>query len=134
MTFAVFTAVPVLCLTFGGLAATASAQAEVLSSRTRAAVVAGLTDYHGERFPDVVEPPSVPPSAGPADGNTVELPAVKVNTTRLPLSRLLVVPETRNVVERWLPGTGVTVTRTKSGAEKTVGRLFFIPVYWHLNW
>ena len=102
-----------------------------MSPRIRTAVLAGLPDYHGEPFPEVVAPPS-PPAPAP-DPDVVTLDPVTVDTTRLPLESFLIKPDNRNLIERLIPGTGVTVTETKYG-KRTVGRLLFIPVLFNLNW
>ncbi len=115
----------------GLLAGSGDVLAEELSPRLRAATLAGLPDYHGQPFPEVVAPPPPPPPA--PDPNVVELEPVTVDTTRLPIERLLTTPQKRNVIESLLPGTGLTVTDTRYG-RRTVGRLFFVPVYFNLNW
>ena len=105
--------------------------AEDMTPRIRAAVLAGLPDYHGNPFPAVVEPPPAPRFE--PDPDVVTLEPVTIDTTRLPLQSFLVTPDHRNVIERLLPGTGVTVTETKYG-KRTVGRLLCIPVLFNLNW
>lgn len=94
-----------------------------------------MPDYHGNPYPDVVDPPKEPPPRPKTNaGDGIELPVFKVDTTRLPPNRILVQPKIRNVFEKLLPGTGVTVTETKKGSKKTVGRVLFIPVFWDLRW
>ncbi len=119
-----------LALLLGSSVAGQSPDSSKVSSRTRSAVLSGLADFHGQPFPDVVEAP--PPAAMP-DSDVATLPEFKVDTTRLPPNRIFVQSQHRNVVERLLPGTGVNVTETRYG-RRTVGRLFFVPVFFNLNW
>lgn len=126
---------PILRLILGTLAVAGIAWAEDTSTRIKAAMIAGMPDYHGNPFPDVIDPPSQPPPTPEMDDDDgVKLTTFKVDTTRPPPNRLFVQPQIRNVFESFLPGTGVTVTETKKGSKKTVGRILFIPVFWDLHW
>jgi hypothetical protein len=119
----------------GTLAVTGIVWAEDTSPRIKAAMIAGMPDYHGNPFPDVIDPPSQsPPPPKMNDDDGVKLATFKVDTTRPPPNRLLVQPQIRNVFEKLLPGTGVTETESNKGSKKTVGRVLFIPVFWDLRW
>lgn len=108
--------------------------AEEPSTRLRAAVIAGMPDYHGDPFPDVIDPPPSPPAPKlESDSDVLKLDPITVDTTRLPSFKLPKPPKTRNLIERLIPGTGVTVTDTKYG-RRTVGRILFIPIFFDLNW
>lgn len=118
----------------GCLVSAGAAFAGEMSERIRAATIAGFEDYHKNPFPHVIEKSDRPVAVSKARGDAINLPSFEVNTTRLPPNRLLVQPATRNVIESWIPGTGVTVTETKRGSRRTVGRILFIPVFWDLSW
>ena len=125
---------PCFCLLLGCSVAAGTAYAGEMSERIKAATVAGLEDYHKNPFPHVIEKSERPVAVEKAKEDAIDLPSFEVNTTRLPPNRLLVQPKTRNVIESWIPGTGVTVTETKKGSLRTVGRILFIPVFWDLSW
>gem|GEM_PF-1155687 len=42
-------------------------------------------------------------------------------------------PETRNVIEKLLPGTGTDVKILPGGGKRTIGRIFFVPVLFDLD-
>lgn len=120
-------------LILGCIAGTGILLAQDPSPRLRAAILAGIPDYHGNPFPEVVDPPPPPPPEPEVDPDVVQLAPVTVDTTKLPTEGYLKTPKTRNIIERYIPGTGVTVNDTKYG-RRTVGRVLFIPVFFNLNW
>ncbi len=103
----------VLRMCLGCLTVTGVVWAEETSGKIKAASIAGMTDYHGNAFPDVVTPPTPSPTPSEMkDEDGVKLEEFRIDTTRLPLNRIFVTPQKRNVIETFLPGTGVTVTET----------------------
>ncbi|MEJ6604315.1 MAG: hypothetical protein QNL51_17275 [Opitutaceae bacterium] len=110
---------PALRLILGALAGAGIVWAEDTSPRIKAAMIAGMPDYHGNPFPNVIDPPSQsPPPPKMDDDDGVKLATFRVDTTRPPPNRILVQPLIRNVFEKLLPGTGVTVTETNKGSKK----------------
>ena len=95
---------PVLRLILGTLAGAGMAWAEDTSPRIKAAMIAGMPDYHSNPFPDVIDSPSQsPPPPEMDDDDGVKLATFKVDTTRPPPNRLLVQPQIRTKASRPFP-------------------------------